>query len=144
CSPSNSAGVPSSTGTGSPSCYGPFCCSVRAFFARSSRVRRGQCRSLLLCLRDRLVGTHGVQRDAPWPDVLVVVEHIVRVVLGLDVGEPLVGVAVGFANPAVVVVGVEEVDVDAGAVGLECVEESLGPSDLGCADGVALVREPYG
>jgi hypothetical protein len=47
-------------------------------------------------------------------DVLVVVEGVVRVVLGLDFGEsPVDLVAVGLPDPAGVVVGIKEVDVDA-------------------------------
>jgi hypothetical protein len=77
-------------------------------------------------------------------DVLVAVEHVVGVVLRLDLGEPSVGVvALGLANSAGVIVGVEEVDVDAGAVGLESLEESPGPPGLRRADRVVLVREPY-
>ena len=57
-------------------------------------------------------------------DVLVVVEHVLGVVLGFHFGEPPVGViAVGLADAARVVVGVEEVHVDAGTVGLQGVEE---------------------
>src|SRR5918995_7335901 len=58
-------------------------------------------------------------------DVLVVMEGVVGVVLGLDLGEPPVdAIAVGLPNPARVVVGIKEVDVDAAsAVRLEGVEE---------------------
>ena len=54
-------------------------------------------------------------------DVLVVVEGVVGVVRGLDLGEsPVDLIAVGLSNPAGAVVGVEEVDVDAaGAVRLK-------------------------
>jgi hypothetical protein len=50
-----------------------------------------------------------------------VVEGVVRVVLGLDFGEsPVDLIAVGLSNPAGVVVGIKEVDVDAAsAVRLE-------------------------
>ena len=66
-------------------------------------------------------------------DVLVVVEGVVRVVLGLDFGEsPVDLIAVGLSNPAGVVVGIEEVDVDAAsAVRLEGLEEPPRPSGLG-------------
>ncbi|MGH9117001.1 MAG: hypothetical protein ACRD0A_03725 [Acidimicrobiales bacterium] len=78
-------------------------------------------------------------------DVLVVVEHVRGVILRLDLGEPQVGVvAVGLANSAGVIVGIEEVDVDARAVGLESLEESPGPPGLVRADRVVLVREPCG
>jgi hypothetical protein len=61
-----------------------------------------------------------------------VVEGVVGVVLGLDLGEPPVRViAVGLSNAADVVVGVKEVDVDAGAVGLEGVQEPPRPRGLG-------------
>jgi DNA polymerase family A len=57
-------------------------------------------------------------------DVLVVVERVVGVVLGFHLGEPLVvGVAVGLADAARAVVGVQEVHIDAGSMGLEGVEE---------------------
>src|SRR5262245_15026598 len=58
-------------------------------------------------------------------DVLVVMEGVVGVVLGLDLGESVVGVvAVGLSGAVGVFVGVEEVDVDAGgAVRLEGLEE---------------------
>ena len=70
-------------------------------------------------------------------------EHVVGVVLGFDLGQPPVGfVAVGLADTARIVVGVEEVDVDAGAVGLQGVEECSGPRGLRCPDGVVLLGEP--
>jgi DNA-binding HxlR family transcriptional regulator len=57
-------------------------------------------------------------------DVLVVVEHVLGVVLGFHLGEPPVRVvAVGLADAARVVVGVQEVHVDAGTVELQGVEE---------------------
>ena len=50
-------------------------------------------------------------------------EHVLGVVFGFHLDEPpVVGVAVGLADTARVVVGVEEVQVDAGAVGLQGVE----------------------
>src|SRR5919109_770317 len=66
-------------------------------------------------------------------DVLVVVEGVVGVVLGLDLGEsPVDVIAVGLSNAAGVVVGIKEVDVDAvGAVGLEGPEEPPRPGGLG-------------
>src|SRR5262249_8590953 len=77
-------------------------------------------------------------------DVLVVVEHVLGVVFRFDVGEPPVRVvAVGLADAAGVVVGVEEVHVDAGGVGLEGGEELPGPRRLGGAGGVVLLGEPY-
>jgi hypothetical protein len=73
-----------------------------------------------------------------------VVKHVVGVVLGLDLGESPVGViAVGLSNAAGVVVGVEEVDVDAlGAVRFEGTEERPRPLPLGRADLVGLIGEP--
>src|SRR5262249_47772020 len=63
---------------------------------------------------------------------------------GFGVGGPAVrGVAVGLADAAGVVVGVEEVHVDAGAVGLEGGEELPRPRRLGGAGGVVLLGEPY-
>ena len=61
------------------------------------------------------------------------VEGVVGVVLGLDLGQSLVDViAVGLSNAAGVVVGIKEVDVDApGAVRLEGLEEPPCPSGLG-------------
>jgi hypothetical protein len=78
-------------------------------------------------------------------DVLVVVEGVVRVVLGLDLGESPVGVpvdvgAVGLSNAADVVVGIKEIDVDAGAVGLEGVEAANGVGAIG-DDGDDVVGE---
>ena len=76
-------------------------------------------------------------------DVLVVVEGVVGVVLGLDLGEsPVDLVAVGLSNPAGVVVGVEEVDVDAaGAVRFgRALEELPRPSGLGRGVLAGLVR----
>jgi hypothetical protein len=74
-----------------------------------------------------------------------VVQGVVGVVLGLDLGQALVDViAVGLSNAAGVVFGIKEVDVDApGAVRLEGLEEPPCPSGLrrGVLDG--LVREPY-
>src|SRR5262245_24492234 len=66
-------------------------------------------------------------------DVLVVVEGVVRVVLGLDFGEsPVDLIAVGLSNPAGVVVRIKEVDVDAAsAVRLEGLKEPARPSGLG-------------
>src|SRR4029450_11217949 len=77
------------------------------------------------------------------PDVLVVVEDVVGVVLGLDLGEPAVGVvAVRLADAAGVVVGVEKVHVDTGTVGLQGGEEGLGPRGLRGPDGVVLLGPP--
>jgi hypothetical protein len=64
-----------------------------------------------------------------------VVERVVGVVLGLDLGESPIGlIAVGFSNPAGVTVRIEEVDVDAAsAVRLEGLEEPPrpgGPAEL--------------
>jgi hypothetical protein len=75
-----------------------------------------------------------------------VVEGVVRVVLGLDRVESPVGlIAVGLSNPAGVVVGIEEVDVDAGgAVWLEGFEESPRPRGLGCSELSGLFGEPRG
>src|SRR5262245_41615123 len=75
----------------------------------------------------------GGSRPSAGPDVLVVVEDVVRVVLGLDFGEsPIALIAVGLSNPARVVVGIKKVDVDAaGAVRLEGLEEPPRPSGLG-------------
>src|SRR5262245_31706548 len=80
------------------------------------------------------------------PDVLVVVEGVVGVVLGLDLGEsPVDLIAVGLSNATGVVVGIKEVDVDAAsAVRLEGMEESPRPSGLGRGVLVGLVREPDG
>jgi hypothetical protein len=75
-----------------------------------------------------------------------VVEGVVRVVLGLDRGEsPVDLIAVGLSNPAGIVVGIEEVDVDAGgAVWLEGFEESPRPRGLGCSELSGLFGEPRG
>jgi hypothetical protein len=76
-------------------------------------------------------------------DVLVVVEHVLRVVLRLHLGEPQLGVvAVGLADAARVVVGVKEIHVDAGTVGLEGGEEPSCPRGLRRPDGVVLLGEP--
>ena len=86
---------------------------IRSFQRAHMAERRSSCRpdSRSLGRRSRL-------------DVLVVVEHVLGVVLGFHFGEPPVGViAVGLADAARVVVGVEEVHVDAGTVGLQGVEE---------------------
>ncbi len=54
-------------------------------------------------------------------------------------------IAVGLSNPAGVVVGIQEVDVDAaGTVRLEGLEEPPRPSRLACAVLAGLVREPHG
>jgi hypothetical protein len=73
-----------------------------------------------------------------------VVEGVVGVVLGLDLGEsPVDLIAVGLSNPAGVVVGIKEVDVDAaGAVRLEGFEEPPRPSGLARGMLAGLVREP--
>jgi hypothetical protein len=83
---------------------------------------------------------------SPGLDVLVVVEDVVRVVLGLDFGEsPVDPIAVCLSNPAGVVVGIEEVDVDAaGAVRLEGLEEPPRPSGLGRGVLVGFLGEPHG
>jgi hypothetical protein len=69
-------------------------------------------------------------------DVLVVVEHIVGVVLGLDLGEsPVDLIAIRLSHTTGVIVGVEEVDVDAlSAVRFEGTEERPRPLRLGRAD----------
>jgi hypothetical protein len=73
----------------------------------------------------------------------VVVEHVLGVVFGFHVGEPPVRiVAVGLADAARVIVGVEEVHVDAGTVGLQGVQEFSGPRGLRCPDGLVLLGEP--
>jgi hypothetical protein len=66
---------------------------------------------------------------------LVVVEAVVRVVLGLDFGEsPVDLIAVGVSNAAGVVVGIKEVDVDAASAGrLEALEEPPRAGVLGRA-----------
>ena len=63
------------------------------------------------------------------------VEGVVRVVLGLDFGEPPVDlIAIGLANPAGVVVRIKEVDVDAaGAVRLQGFEEPPRPGGSAAA-----------
>ena len=65
------------------------------------------------------------RRCSTGADVLVVVEDVVGVVLGLDLGEsPVDVIALGLSNAGAVVVGIKEVDVDAvGAVRLESSEE---------------------
>src|SRR5688572_32903540 len=86
------------------------------------------------CPRRSFSSTVGASLRASWRasaglDVLVVVEGVVRVVLGLDLGEsPVDLIAVGLSNPAGVVVGIKEVDVDAAsAVRLEGLEEPPRP-----------------
>src|SRR4029450_590202 len=78
-------------------------------------------------------------------DVLVVVEGVVRVVLGLDLSEsPVDVIAVGLSNAAGVVVGIKEVDVDAGgAMRLEGLQEPPRPGGLGSGVLAGLIREPH-
>ena len=93
-----------------------------------------------------LVALHGERslRRRGGLNVLAGVEHVLGVVFGFHLGEPPVRVvAVGLADAARFVVGVEEVHVDAGAVGLQGVEECSCPRGLRRADGVVLLREPY-
>src|SRR6202008_461632 len=77
-------------------------------------------------------------------DVLVVVESVVGIVPGFDFGEsPVDAIAVGLANAAIVVVGIQEVDVDAGgAMRLEGLEEPPRPGGLAGSALGGLVREP--
>src|SRR5262245_35707530 len=88
----------------------------------------------------------GPARASAGEDVLVVMEGVVRVVFGLDLGEsPVDLIAVGLSNPVGVVVGIEEVDVDAaGAMRLEGLEEPTRPGGLGRGVLARLVREPDG
>lgn len=79
-------------------------------------------------------------------NVLVVVEGVVGGVFGLDLGEsPVDVIAVRLPNAAAVVVGIEEVDVDAScAVRLEGLEEPPRPRSLSSGVLAGLVREPHG
>src|SRR4029450_890901 len=88
----------------------------------------------------------GRARASDGLDVLVVVEGVVRVVLGLDFGEsPVDLIAVGVSNATRVIVGIKEVDVDAAsAVRLEGLEEPPRPSGLGRGVLAGLVRERHG
>src|SRR5262245_16273355 len=73
-------------------------------------------------------------------------KDIVGVVPGLDLGEPAVDlISVRLSNPAGVVVGIEEVDVDAaGAVGLQGLEEPSRPGGFSRRALAGLVGEPHG
>ena len=72
-------------------------------------------------------------------------EHVLGVVPRFHLGEPPVGVvAVSLADATRVVVGVEEVHVDTGTVGLEGGEESSCPRGLCRPDGIVLLGEPCG
>jgi hypothetical protein len=72
-----------------------------------------------------------------------VVEDVVGVVLGLHSRQPVVdGVPVRLANPAGLLVGAEEVDVDAVAEAVEGGEEAPRPGDVLVA--MALAGPPHG
>ena len=70
-------------------------------------------------------------------------EQVLGVVRRLDLSEPIVGViAVGLAHSAGVVIGIEEVHIDVGAVRLEGSEKLPCPRPLGSADRVGLRGKP--
>ena len=67
------------------------------------------------------------------------------VVFGFHLGEsPVRAIAVGLADAARVVIGVEEVHIDAGTVGLESGEEFSCPRGLRRTNGGVLLGEPDG
>jgi hypothetical protein len=80
-----------------------------------------------------LVALHGERslRRRGGLNVLAVVEHVLGVAFGFHLDEPPVAVvAVGLPDAGRVVVGVQEVHIDVGAVGLQGVEEYSGPRGL--------------